>query len=168
MVKRLSTMRETWVQSLGPEDPLEKEMAIHSSTIAWKSHGQRSLVGYSPWGRCFYHLYSPINDKHLSASASASLHLHYYVFLLFRTMVPTYHILDEYLLNWNANLFMSSKFHYSKLSIWSKRGSYVIFKESMLNPKNDSRLNIKHEFNRDAITTLRLPWNTWLLPSWLV
>ena len=36
MVKRLSTMRETWVQSLGWEDPLEKEMAIHSSTIAWK------------------------------------------------------------------------------------------------------------------------------------
>ena len=38
-VKRLSTMRETWVQSLGREDPLEKEMAIHSSTIAWKIPG---------------------------------------------------------------------------------------------------------------------------------
>ena len=36
MVKRLSTMRETQVQSLGWEDPLEKEMVIHSSTIAWK------------------------------------------------------------------------------------------------------------------------------------
>ena len=36
MVKRPSTMWETWVQSLGREDPLEKEMAIHSSTIAWK------------------------------------------------------------------------------------------------------------------------------------
>ena len=35
-VKRLSKIRETWVQSLGQEDPLEKEMAIHSSTIAWK------------------------------------------------------------------------------------------------------------------------------------
>ena len=35
-VKRLSTMRETLVRSLGEEDPLEKEMAIHSSTIAWK------------------------------------------------------------------------------------------------------------------------------------
>ena len=35
-VRHLSTMRETWVQSLGQEDPLEKEMAIHSSTIAWK------------------------------------------------------------------------------------------------------------------------------------
>ena len=35
-VKCLSTMRETWVRSLGWEDPLEKEMAIHSNTIAWK------------------------------------------------------------------------------------------------------------------------------------
>ena len=35
-VKRLSTMRETQVRSLGWEDPLEKEMAIYSRTIAWK------------------------------------------------------------------------------------------------------------------------------------
>ena len=39
IVKRLSTMRETWVQSLGQDDPLEKEMAIHLSTIAWKIPG---------------------------------------------------------------------------------------------------------------------------------
>ena len=36
MVKRLPAMRETWVGFLGREDPLEKEMAIHSSTLAWK------------------------------------------------------------------------------------------------------------------------------------
>ena len=36
MVKRLPTMQETWVQSLGQEDLLEKEMAIHSSILAWK------------------------------------------------------------------------------------------------------------------------------------
>ena len=36
MVKRLSTTWETWVRSLGREDPLEKEKAIHSSTIGWK------------------------------------------------------------------------------------------------------------------------------------
>ena len=36
MVKRLSTMQETRLRSLGKEDPLEKEIAIHSSTIAWK------------------------------------------------------------------------------------------------------------------------------------
>ena len=37
MIKRLPTMQETWVQSLGWEDPLEKEMAVGSSTLAWKS-----------------------------------------------------------------------------------------------------------------------------------
>ena len=36
MVKCLPAMWETWVQSLGWEDPLEKEMAIHSNTLAWK------------------------------------------------------------------------------------------------------------------------------------
>ena len=35
-VKRLSTMLETWVQSLGWENPLEKEMAIHISILAWR------------------------------------------------------------------------------------------------------------------------------------
>ena len=33
------------------EDPLEKEMATHSSILPGESHGQRCLVGYSPWGR---------------------------------------------------------------------------------------------------------------------
>ena len=36
MVKCLPAMQETWVQSLGWEDPLQKEMATHSSTLAWK------------------------------------------------------------------------------------------------------------------------------------
>ena len=49
-VRRLPTMQETWVRSLGWEDPLEKEMATHSSTLAWKSHGRRSLVDYGSWG----------------------------------------------------------------------------------------------------------------------
>ena len=49
-VKRLPAMWETRVQPLGWEDLLEKEMATHSSIWSGKSHGQRSLVGYSPWG----------------------------------------------------------------------------------------------------------------------
>ena len=49
-IKRLLVMWETWVRSLGQEDPLEKELATHFSILAWKSHGRRSLVGYSPWG----------------------------------------------------------------------------------------------------------------------
>ena len=36
MVKHLPIMRETWVRSLGREDPLEKEMTTHSTTLAWK------------------------------------------------------------------------------------------------------------------------------------
>ena len=44
MVKHLPALLESQVQSLGREDPLEKDMATHSSTLAW-----RSLVGYSPW-----------------------------------------------------------------------------------------------------------------------
>ena len=52
MVKHLPTMRETQVRSLSWEDPLEKAMATHSSTLAWKkSHGRRILVGYSPRSR---------------------------------------------------------------------------------------------------------------------
>ena len=50
MVKYLPTMQETSVRSLGWEDPLEKRIATHSSILAWRIHGQRSLVGYSPWG----------------------------------------------------------------------------------------------------------------------
>ena len=37
MVKRLPTIQETQVRSLGREDPLEKEMATHSSTLVWKN-----------------------------------------------------------------------------------------------------------------------------------
>ena len=51
MVKNLPAMWDAWVQSLGWEDPLEKGMATHSSILAGESHGQRSLVGYSPRGR---------------------------------------------------------------------------------------------------------------------
>ena len=36
MVKNLPAMQETWVRSLGEEDPLEKEMATYSSILAWR------------------------------------------------------------------------------------------------------------------------------------
>ena len=47
----MQEMQETQVQYLYLEDPLEEEMATHSSILAGKFHGQRSLEGYSPWGR---------------------------------------------------------------------------------------------------------------------
>ena len=42
-VKRLTAMWETWVQSLDREDPLEKEMATHSSILAWRIPGTEEL-----------------------------------------------------------------------------------------------------------------------------
>ena len=50
MVKNLPAMQETRVQSLGWEDPLEEETAIHSSILARIMPWKKSLVGYSPWG----------------------------------------------------------------------------------------------------------------------
>ena len=43
-------MQETWVQFLGWEDPLKKEMTAHSSILPGESHGQRSLADCSQWG----------------------------------------------------------------------------------------------------------------------
>ena len=50
MVKRLPTMWSAQVRSVGREDPLGKEMAAHSSTLAWEIPWTKSVVGYSPWG----------------------------------------------------------------------------------------------------------------------
>ena len=47
LVNSLPSMQETWVQSLGWEDPLEKGMATHSRFLPRASHGQRNLMGYS-------------------------------------------------------------------------------------------------------------------------
>ena len=44
-------MQETYIQSLGQEDPLEKEMATHSSILAWEIPWTEEPGGYSPWGR---------------------------------------------------------------------------------------------------------------------
>ena len=51
--------QKTLVQSLGQEDPLEKEMATAPVYLPGKSHGQRSLVGYCPWGR---KRWTPLSD----------------------------------------------------------------------------------------------------------
>ena len=46
----LPAMQEAWVWSLGREDPLEKEMATHSSTLAWRIPWMEEPSRYSPWG----------------------------------------------------------------------------------------------------------------------
>ena len=50
MVKNSPAVQETWVQSLGWEDPLERGMDTHMVFLPGEFHGQRSTVGYSPWG----------------------------------------------------------------------------------------------------------------------
>ena len=51
MVKGLPAMWETWIRSLGQEDPLQKGMATHSSIFDLEiPTGQRTVLGYSPWG----------------------------------------------------------------------------------------------------------------------
>ena len=51
VVKNLPVMWETRVRSLDQEDPLEKEMATHSSILAWEiPMDKKSLAGYSSWG----------------------------------------------------------------------------------------------------------------------
>ena len=47
----MQEMQDTWVRSLGWEDPLEEEMVTHSVFLPGESYGQRSLAGYNPWSR---------------------------------------------------------------------------------------------------------------------
>ena len=66
VVKNPPAMWEISVQSLGWEDPLEKGKATHSSILAWKLHGPRSLVGYSSWGPKESHPTEQLNFHFLS------------------------------------------------------------------------------------------------------
>ena len=50
-VKNLSAMQESWVRSLGQEDPLEKETATHSSILAWRIPWMEELGGLQSMGR---------------------------------------------------------------------------------------------------------------------
>ena len=50
MVKNLRAMQETWVRTLGQEDPLEREWLPTPVFLPGEFHGQRRLAGYSPWG----------------------------------------------------------------------------------------------------------------------
>ena len=68
-VKSLPAMQETGVQSLGWDDPLEKEMATTPVLLPGKSHGWRSLIGYSPQGR-----------KESDMTKRVHFHFHFYFF----------------------------------------------------------------------------------------
>ena len=75
-VKHLSTMWETWVQTLGQEAPLEKEMAIHSSTIAWKI----------PW-----------TEEYLRSDQSLSCVIYIYMYIYIHIYIYTYIYIHIYI-----------------------------------------------------------------------
>ena len=72
IVKNLHAMQETGVRSLVGEDPLEKEIATHSIFLPGESHGQRGLVGYSPWG-CKRVRHDWVTSTHTSISVGVFL-----------------------------------------------------------------------------------------------
>ena len=100
MVKCLPTMQETWVRSLGWEDPLEKQMAPPPVLLPGKSHGWRSVVGYSPW-------------SHKESDMTVRLHL-VLVTLLLRRKVMTN--LDNILKS--RDITLSTKVHLIKAMVF--------------------------------------------------
>ena len=92
-VKHLPTMQETWVQSLGREDLLEKEMATHSSILAWKL----------PWRRNLVRLQSMVSQRvgttGMPGILSCGRQCFFFVFLFFFFFsFPSKHVRDIYLL----------------------------------------------------------------------
>ena len=77
-VKNLPAVQETWVQSLGQEDLLEKELATHSSIFAWKFHRKRSLAGYGPWG---------CKESDMTEHECANIHTHTHIITCIIIMV---------------------------------------------------------------------------------
>ena len=65
-------MRETRVQSLGQEDPLEKDMAPTPVLLPGDSHGWRILVGYSPWGPKESETTERLHFHHIFGTASSN------------------------------------------------------------------------------------------------
>ena len=81
MAKHLPTMQETWVQSLGWEDFLEKEMETHSSILAWKIPWMEELVSYSPWG-------------HNESDMTEWLHFTHYILYIFFSIMAYHRVLN--------------------------------------------------------------------------
>ena len=80
-------MWETQVRSLVQEDPLGKEMATHSNILAWRTHGRRSLVGYSPQGRRVGHdwatsLSLPSLKRHFKQQGLENLFFLWFIYLI--------------------------------------------------------------------------------------
>ena len=131
-VRNPPAMQETQIRSLGREDPLEEGMAAHSSTLAWRIHGQRSLAGYSPWGgkesdsssQLHFHFQGYCNSGFLSQISAFSLSLenhtlyntvstlcwgHQLLNLIHMTLSPLTIILCQYSNNFRNNYWLIYK-----------------------------------------------------------
>ena len=69
--------KEMRVWSLGREDPLEEGMATHSSVLAGKSHGQRSLMGYDPWGHTQSDLTEAVTEQNTGGKGEKRVTPHF-------------------------------------------------------------------------------------------
>ena len=108
-VKHLPTMRETQVQSLGQEDPLEKEIATHSSILAWKIARMEGRSRLHPWGHKELDMTEQLHF-HLQSSLPTSI---YWIDCLFSIEYSWLHcqILVEFILRFTSGLFIL--FHWS-------------------------------------------------------
>ena len=75
MVKNPTARWETWVQSLGCEDPWQEGMATHSSILAWRIPWRESLVGCSPQGHKELNTTEPLSMHELSCSLACEIFL---------------------------------------------------------------------------------------------
>ena len=69
-VKNPPAKQETWIQSLSQEDPLEKEMVIHSSLLAWETPWTEEPAGSSPRGRKQSDMTERLNHHHYPTDVS--------------------------------------------------------------------------------------------------
>ena len=102
MVEHLTTMRETPIRSLGWEDPLEKEMATHSSTLAWKipwteEHGRLQSMGSQRVGHDSDFTFTFLEDEFLKGQAW----LCSFLFTRVKTMICAFSVLKPELLYWS-------------------------------------------------------------------
>ena len=92
LVKNLPSMQETLVQFLGQEDPLEKAMAPHSSTLAWKIPWMEEPIGYSPWGHKVSDTTERLHSLHFSSFCTS----HQFIYKLFDRIVPPFTVVQTY------------------------------------------------------------------------
>ena len=100
MVESLTASQKTWVESLGREDGLVKEMAAHCSILGWRSPWMRSLVGYSPRA----HKESD-RTEWLTLTKHTHVYIYSYVYIDMYALLQYIYIYWNGLCNFHINLY---------------------------------------------------------------